>query len=92
MPVKKRMAKSRRMESGEIADLIYGPGTSMLAGLGYYRGEFGGYFHNLRTDQQATVIAAMQIDWSIHSERILAEAQAMGIAKPWALTQFGETQ
>lgn len=89
MPVKKRMAKSRRMEAGEIADMIHGPGTSMLAGSGYFRAEFGGYYDNIRPDQQAAMIEAMRLDWSIHNERILTEAQAAGIAKPWALTQFG---
>lgn len=89
MPVKQRIAKSRRMEAGDIEDMLHGPGTSMLAGVGYFRCEFGGYFHNLKPDQQAAVIDAMREDWAIHRDRIMAHAEAAGIAEPWALREFG---
>ena len=89
MPVKKRLSKSRRMEQGEIDDMLHGPGQSLLAGTGYFRAEFGGYYHRIRPDQQQAMIDAMRIDWEIHHDRIMAAAEAAGIAKPWALKKFG---
>ena len=90
MPVKRRIEKSRSIDEWKMSELFHGPGTCLLAGLGYFRGHLGGYFHNITPEQQAEMIEAMRLDWEIHHARIMKEANAAGIKKPWALIEFGE--
>jgi hypothetical protein len=92
MPIKRRIEKSRSIDNYKVEELLHGPGTGLLAGLGYSRRDFGGSYHNMKPDQQAAVIDAMRLDWEVHYERVLKEAKAAGIAKPWASIQFGETK
>lgn len=89
MPAKRRREKSRSIDDYKLEELCHGPGKCLLAGLGYFRGEFGGYYHNIRPEQQAAMVEAMRLDWEIHHDRVMAAAAAAGIAKPWALKKFG---
>lgn len=101
MPVKRRLAKARReIDTEDMEDLFYGPGTALLEGYADRRGNCR--FEELPSDAQADVLAEMQTDWRRHREAILAAWEARDSherylscqffgdpAEPWAQREFG---
>lgn len=105
MPVKRRSAKGRKhLDSMEMEELLYGPGTCLLAGCGYYQphhgpgsvpGEAGGYFWELTEAGQQRQIDIMRADWERCHQAIMEAwshrtPHAGDPAEPWALTAFGD--
>lgn len=60
------------------------PGASVSS----VSGDEGGFYWQLRPDNQAKVVEAMRGDWLLHHETIM-EAWT-GEGSPWALREFGE--
>jgi hypothetical protein len=96
MPVKRRASKSRSIDDLQIQELQEGPGTCLLAGMGYYQprfgpgaipGESGGFFWELPADGQARILGRMRDDWERHRELVMAAWQGPGL--PWAAREFG---
>lgn len=94
MPVKKRTAKGRDLDWAKIEELIEGPGTCLLAGMGYYlphngagavAGEAGGFWWELSPRGQKIVLERMRADW----RRLNRTIMAMTDQEPWAARQFG---
>jgi len=103
MPVKRRIAKARPFEDEHIEDLMYGPGTCLLNGLGYLGPHGDGFWRDKSDAVRSAVIEAMRADWQRHSARVMAAWAARsdqdlyiareyhgGPDQPWALTKFGE--
>lgn len=103
MPIKKRVDKSRKLDSYKIDELHYGPGTCLLAGLGYH----GPYHKGLRDadleQDSETILAEMNADWRRYSRTVMdawhsrdehalwcAKQQHGDPAQPWAQTEFGD--
>lgn len=95
MPVKKRVAKSRDIDELKIAELIEGPGTCLLAGMGYYlphngpgaiEGDAGGFWWEITPAGQTVVLDRMQADWRRIGASIISKTEG----DIWALREFGE--
>lgn len=100
MPVKRRIGKARELTDLMLEEHFYGAGECLLAGGGYWRGDF--YFR-LSAAEQASVVAEMRDDWERHRERILHAwdnrsphdryigKQCYGDpARPWSEGEFGK--
>jgi hypothetical protein len=104
MPIKRRTEKARRrLESTDLEDLFYGPGTCLFNGEGYLAPHGDGLFRDKSEHVQGEVLAKMRADWERHSEAVLqawlerdeqelrlAERHHGNPAHPWALIQFGD--
>ena len=95
MPIKRRRDKSRTLDTFKIRELHRGPGSCLLAGCGYWEGDF---YDRLDEEQQAMVRLDMREDWERHSAAILQAFEDRteheiyldgDLAEPWALTEFG---
>ncbi len=99
MPVKRRVAKSRELDSLKIQELWYGPGMCLLAGCGYWLGDF---YDRVDEASQARIIEMMREDWDRYSDRVLAAWDARDdhdlrlwreyhsdCPRPWAELRFG---
>jgi len=99
MPIKRRVAKSRTLDSLKMSELWYGPGSCLLAGGGYYHGDF---YWNLDDGQQAAVVAEMREDWLRNSDQVLeawdlrsghdlwiGQNHHADQLRPWAEEEFG---
>lgn len=95
MPIKRRRDKSRSLDQFKIRELHRGPGSCLLAGCGYWEGDF---YHRLDDEMQAMVRLDMREDWERHSATILQAFEDRteherycdkGLKEPWALTEFG---
>lgn len=87
------------LDAHKIGELHHGPGTCLLAGLGYFmhpdlpgavRGSEIGFHWQLSDESKATVLAAMRADWTLHRETVLAEWTEEG--EPWAQRHFDGEQ
>lgn len=97
MPVKKRVAKGREMDEAKLAELIDGPGSCLLAGMGYYlphwgagalAGDAGGFWWEITPAGREVVLERMRADWHRYGAAIMATATS----EPWALRQFGQPE
>lgn len=106
MPVKRRRDKARKqLDTMDMQDLFYGPGTCLFNGEGYLGPHGDGRWNDKPEDVKAAVLEAMRQDWHRHSAVVLeawqnrtphdhyiAEQFHGGPAEPWALQTFGEPQ
>lgn len=104
MPVKRRVAKTRKaLDSTDIEDMHYGPGTCLIGGLGYLGPHGDGLWQDAAPEVQAAVLETMRVDWERQwpavmdawrnrtaHELYLAREFHGDPAEPWALTQFGQ--
>lgn len=88
MPVKQRIRKGRALTEYHIEQLLCGPDSVLIAGVGYLAGQRAGWGF-LSDAEQAEVLDAMQADWRIHGPEI---TPLSGDAMPWAAIQFGGEQ
>lgn len=99
MPVKRRLGKARILTDEQISEHFYGPGSSLLAGCGYWSGDF---YWNLPEEAQHRVVAEMRGDWNRNADRILlawegrsehqlyiADTHYAGQVRPWSEARFG---
>jgi hypothetical protein len=87
MPAKRRLDKFRPLDEHQFAELVEGPGTCLLAGLGYCGPNSTAYWH-LNANEQDSVRRRMRRDWQRIGHKILADNGR----DVWALREFGEPQ
>lgn len=88
-----------KLHNLKIEELWYGPGSCLLAGMGYWHGDF---FWHLSEEKQRAVVAEMRADWFRHREEVLdawgnRDEHQVYIwrehhseqLRPWALEEFG---
>ena len=104
MPVKRRAAKAKRqLNTQDVEDLLYGPGTCLFNGEGYMGPYDDARFEEVSPEVQAAVLAAMREDWERQWSLVMdtwrnrsphdiwcAKNHYGNPPEPWALTQFGE--
>lgn len=89
MPVKQRRRKARAFDEYHREQLVCGPDSSLLAGVGYCEGT-PAHFQFLSEADRAVVLAAMEADWKIHGPELMRAQRADSSASlPWAAMQFG---
>lgn len=103
MPVKRRNAKGRaQLDHEEMLDHFYGPGTALLAGLGYCWQVCGkSIWPHMNAKQRRQAVDLMRADWERHARAIrqawddrdahalyLAREHHGDPARPWSETQF----
>ena len=103
MPLKRRINKSRSLDSDMMEDLFYGPGTCLINGTGYLGPHGDGFWRDKSPEVQEQVRAQMRDDWQRHHLAVMAAWAARtphdlyiageyhgNAAEPWAQTEFGE--
>lgn len=99
MPIKRRVDKSRTLDRSKIREMHHGPGTCLLAGCGYWEGDF---WHRLGDGLRERIVRRMRDDWERHSATVLQAWEDRDehdrwidaehyddLQEPWALTEFG---
>lgn len=104
MPVKRRLDKGRKrqLESDDLEDHFYGPGTCLFNGSGYLGPYNNPFWRDVPDNLRSVVRAEMLADWERHWPTIMAAwesrtAHDLYIARafhgapsaPWSLIQFG---
>lgn len=86
MAIKRRLSKAAGFNEYHRGQLINGPKSELLAGVGYLAIDQIGTFDGATAEQQATILGAMELDWQRHGRKLMAET-----SEPiWAKDQFGE--
>ena len=93
MPIKQRRGKARAFDEYHREQLIGGPDTSLLAGVGYLAGRMK-WFRHMDDAERAEVLAEMEADWRIHGAELMKWWNAGGNApfpgaKPWTFPFAG---
>lgn len=107
MPRKKRASKVNQLDDWRLHELQYGPGESLINGVGYFHTPEGTTYQlwsNIPDVEQSAIVERMRGDWQRHSSRVMAAWNArseseLAMAKnhygepaePWAMGKFGTT-
>ena len=89
MPTNRTRRKRSRADLDEhkLEQMIYGPDSCLLAGLGYTCPSTRNFFSKASEEGRTAILDDMRADWLLHHETILAAAAER---EPWAMTEFGE--
>lgn len=87
MPIKRRRNKSARLCEYRQEQLLRGPDSCLLAGVGYLESAAAGTFDRMSEAEQCCILSRMRDDWHRHGTELLAAWQGTG--ESWAQQTFG---